>query len=118
MFRIFSTIASNTLQYSLLHRCLKVFPTFTISLRRFVSSPLIHQLDNTHESLLDGNFMNGSNTVYLEDLYSQWLNDPSSVHQVGIRLYFLNTVLCGVLYEGFSSVTNWVSTCFLFFLTN
>ena len=28
-------------------------------------------------------FLNGSSSVYVEEMYSAWLKDPSSVHKVG-----------------------------------
>jgi 2-oxoglutarate dehydrogenase, putative len=29
-------------------------------------------------------FLNGSSSVYVEEMYKAWLKNPSSVHQVGI----------------------------------
>ena len=31
-------------------------------------------------------FLNGSNAVYMEEMYQAWLEDPSSVHKVGISM--------------------------------
>lgn len=36
---------------------------------------------NTSENEKSANFLNGSSTVYVEEIYQSWLNDPKSVHK-------------------------------------
>ena len=91
MLRKISAIAGDTLKCSLLHRYPPLLISYTISLRKFFSSPLIHQPNQSrHESLCDEHFMIGNNAVYLEDLYSQWSNDHNSVHQVRIQSIYVH----------------------------
>ena len=33
-------------------------------------------------------FLNGSNSVYVEDMYESWLEDPKSVHKVSFSTWF------------------------------
>lgn len=37
--------------------------------------------NNTVENEKSANFLNGSSTVYVEEIYQSWLNDPKSVHK-------------------------------------
>ena len=34
-------------------------------------------------------FLNGSNSVYVEEMYNSWLQDPKSVHAVSLFQFFL-----------------------------
>jgi len=36
-------------------------------------------------------FLNGSSSVYVEEMYSSWLKDPTSVHKVFIVLMFVKS---------------------------
>lgn len=32
-------------------------------------------------------FLNGSSSVYVEEMYRSWVKDPSSVHKVGLTIF-------------------------------
>lgn len=49
--------------------------------RELFTSSLVGQKQNTAETEKSANFLNGSSTVYVEEIYQSWLNDPKSVHK-------------------------------------